>query len=59
MSAFELATADLWVTGITPDRHPIEFPRAHLNQLGAIPAGRLLDVSDGTRVKVGGAVTHQ
>ncbi|MEU4675097.1 OB-fold nucleic acid binding domain-containing protein, partial [Amycolatopsis sp. NPDC023774] len=42
-----------------PDRHPIEFLRAHLEKLGAIPAGRLLDVPDGTRIRVGGAVTHK
>ncbi|MEU4674424.1 hypothetical protein AB0F91_42305 [Amycolatopsis sp. NPDC023774] len=37
MTTFELAAADLWATGITPDRHPIEFLRTHLNQLGATP----------------------
>jgi error-prone DNA polymerase len=60
MSAVELATADLWATGVTPGTHPIQFLRAHLDQLGAIPAGRLLEVvEDGTRVFVGGAVTHK
>jgi error-prone DNA polymerase len=60
MSAIELATADLWATGVTPGTHPIQFLRTHLDQLGAIPAGRLLEVvEDGTRVFVGGAVTHK
>ncbi|MEU4675284.1 hypothetical protein AB0F91_46985 [Amycolatopsis sp. NPDC023774] len=48
MSAFELASADLWATGITDCRHPIEFLRAHLDGPGAIPAGWLLDVADRT-----------
>ncbi|HEY3477539.1 MAG TPA: OB-fold nucleic acid binding domain-containing protein [Streptomyces sp.] len=59
MTAFELASADLWATGITANQHPVEFLRAHLARLGAIPAKRLLDVEDGTRVKIGGAVTHR
>jgi error-prone DNA polymerase len=59
MSAVELATADLWATGVTPGVHPIQFLRAHLDHLGAVPAGRLLEVVDGTRVLVGGAVTHK
>jgi error-prone DNA polymerase len=59
MSAVELATADLWATGITPGVHPIQFLREHLDQIGAIPAAQLLDVPDGTRVLVGGAVTHK
>ncbi|QRP42748.1 hypothetical protein [Amycolatopsis sp. FDAARGOS 1241] len=59
MTTFELASADLWATGITADRHPIEFLRAHLDHLGALPAGQLLDVADGTRIKVGGAATHK
>ncbi|WP_329052975.1 hypothetical protein [Amycolatopsis sp. NBC_01488] len=59
MSAVELATADLWATGITPGVHPIQFLRAHLDQIGAIPAAGLLDVPGGTRVLVGGAVTHK
>ncbi|WIX83031.1 hypothetical protein QRX50_20840 [Amycolatopsis carbonis] len=59
MTTFELASADLWATGITAGRHPIEFLRTHLNQLGAIPADHLLDIPDGTRIKVGGAVTHK
>ncbi|MFE0023334.1 error-prone DNA polymerase [Amycolatopsis sp. NPDC059021] len=55
MSAFEITAADHWATGITPGTHPVEFLRAHLDQLGAIPAGRLLEVDDGTRILIGGA----
>ncbi|GAA4554525.1 OB-fold nucleic acid binding domain-containing protein [Amycolatopsis samaneae] len=59
MSAFELAAADLWATGITPDQHPVAFLREHLTARGAIPAAALLDVGNGTQVLVGGAVTHR
>jgi error-prone DNA polymerase len=59
MTAFELATADLWATGVTPGIHPVAFLRAHLEHLGAVPASALLGVPDGTRIKIGGAVTHK
>ncbi|MDG3008911.1 error-prone DNA polymerase [Rhodococcus sp. D2-41] len=59
MSKLELAAADVWATGISPDSHPVEFLRGHLDGLGAVPADRLLDVEDGDRVLVGGAVTHR
>ncbi|MBK1783555.1 error-prone DNA polymerase [Prauserella cavernicola] len=59
MTALELAAADVWATGITPDGHPVEFVRARLDELGALPAAALPGVEDGTRVLVGGAVTHR
>ncbi|MBF6248439.1 error-prone DNA polymerase, partial [Nocardia elegans] len=59
MSALELAAADVWATGISPGSYPTEFLRARMDELGVIPAGRLLEVRDGSRVLVGGAVTHR
>ena len=59
MSELELAAADLWATGVSPDTYPIQFVRAHLDTLGALPAARLSAVEAGTRVLVGGAVTHR
>ncbi|OLF06916.1 error-prone DNA polymerase [Actinophytocola xanthii] len=59
MTAIELTIADVWATGITPDRHPVEFLRDHLNQLGALPTATVPDVPDGTRILVGGAITHR
>ncbi|MQY29907.1 error-prone DNA polymerase [Nocardia aurantia] len=59
MSELELAAADVWATGVSPDSYPTEFLRSHLNALGALPADRLLAQSDGARVLVGGAVTHR
>jgi len=59
MSALELAAADVWATGISPDSYPTQFLRADLDALGVIPAARLLEVPDGSRVLVAGAVTHR
>ncbi|PKV77729.1 error-prone DNA polymerase [Nocardia fluminea] len=59
MSALELAAADVWATGISPDSYPTEFLRAHLNALGVVPACDLLLVEDGARILVAGAVTHR
>jgi error-prone DNA polymerase len=59
MSPLELAVADVWATGLSPNTFPTEFVRARLDELGALPAGRLSHVESGTRVLVGGAVTHR
>ncbi len=59
MSELELAAADVWATGISPDSYPTQFLREDLDALGVIPADKLLDVPDGTRVLVAGAVTHR
>lgn len=59
MSALELAAADVWATGISPDSYPTEFLRAHLDSLGVVPACDLLLVEDGARILVAGAVTHR
>ncbi|WP_024794100.1 error-prone DNA polymerase [Tomitella biformata] len=59
MSKLELAAADVWATGISPDSYPTEFLRAHLDSLGVVPANGLLGVRDGSRVLIAGAVTHR
>ncbi|MEV0252133.1 error-prone DNA polymerase [Nocardia sp. NPDC050712] len=59
MSDLELAAADVWATGVSPDSYPTEFLRSRLDALGVIPASGLLSVPDGSRVLVGGAVTHR
>ncbi|TFV56836.1 error-prone DNA polymerase [Mycobacterium sp. PS03-16] len=59
MSELELAAADVWATGVSPDSYPTQFLREDLDAMGVVPAGRLLDVPDGTRVLVAGAVTHR
>lgn len=59
MTELELAAADVWATGVSPDSYPTRFLREDLAALGVVPADRLLSVPDGTRVLVGGAVTHR
>ncbi|PXY16585.1 error-prone DNA polymerase [Prauserella muralis] len=59
MTRWELLAADVWATGISPDQHPVQLLRAHLDQLGALPTARLRDTGHGTRVLVGGAITHR
>jgi error-prone DNA polymerase len=59
LSEVELAAADVWATGVSPDSYPTQFLRADLDALGVVPADQLLAVPDGTRVLVAGAVTHR
>ncbi|GAB3437059.1 error-prone DNA polymerase [Actinophytocola sediminis] len=59
MSSLELAVADVWATGLSPNTFPTEFLRARLDELGVVPAAQLSTVDSGTRVLVGGAVTHR
>lgn len=59
MSELELTVADVWATGVSPDRFPTQFLREDLAAMGVLPADRLLSVPDGTRVLVAGAVTHR
>ena len=59
MSDIEEAAADLWATGITPEGSPVHFVRAKLDELGALPADKLATAEPGSRVLVGGVVTHR
>src|SRR5271163_1925745 len=59
MSEVELAAADVWATGISPDSYPTQFLRSDLDEMGVLPADALLSVPDGDRVLVAGAVTHR
>ncbi|MEE2768989.1 MAG: error-prone DNA polymerase, partial [Actinomycetota bacterium] len=59
MSAPEMAWADLWSTGISPDGHPTRFLRRHLVSEGVLTAKELCLIADGQRVKVAGVVTHR
>lgn len=59
MSALELAAADVWATGVSPDSYPTQFLREDLAAMGVIPAADLLSVPDGTRILIAGAVTHR
>ena len=55
----ETAGADLWATGVAPDGHPTRFIRADLDRLGVVTSTGLAAVEDGSRVLVGGVVTHR
>jgi error-prone DNA polymerase len=59
MSPVELGAADLWATGLSSDSHPVQFARERLDELGAVAAEGLAVVPPGTRVLVGGVVTHR
>ncbi|HTI26437.1 MAG TPA: error-prone DNA polymerase [Kutzneria sp.] len=59
MDEVEVAAADVWATGVSPDSYPIQFVRGKLTQMGAIPVAELGKVEDKTRVLVGGAITHR
>ncbi|MCX2932500.1 error-prone DNA polymerase [Mycobacterium sp. CVI_P3] len=59
MTKVELAAADVWATGISPDSYPTQFLREDLDAMGVIRADRLLEVPDGSRVLIAGAVTHR
>ncbi|MGV9363201.1 error-prone DNA polymerase [Amycolatopsis sp. NPDC003731] len=59
MDGLDVAAADVWATGVSPDSYPTEFIRDRLDELGVVPASGLADLEDGARVLIGGAVTHR
>ena len=59
MTEPEVAAADLWATGISADRHPIQFARDHLDAIGAVTVAALTTTPHGRRVAIGGIVTHR
>ncbi|HYT09436.1 MAG TPA: error-prone DNA polymerase [Mycobacteriales bacterium] len=59
LSDVEQAMADVWATGVSPDSYPTQFVRDRLDAIGVVPARGLSHVDDGSRVLVGGVVTHR
>ena len=59
MSDVEITTADLWATHISPDTHPIEHLRPRLDAAGIRSIESLHRIEHGTRVRVGGLITHR
>ncbi|WP_132993956.1 error-prone DNA polymerase [Gordonia zhaorongruii] len=59
MSEVELTAVDAVSTGISPRAYPTQYLRPRLDAMGVVPADGLLSVPDGSRVLVGGAVTHR
>jgi error-prone DNA polymerase len=59
MSEPEITLADLWATGVSPERHPVEHLREELRRAGVRSVAELADAESGRRVHVGGLVTHR
>ncbi|MEE2631823.1 MAG: OB-fold nucleic acid binding domain-containing protein, partial [Actinomycetota bacterium] len=59
MDVREVARADLWATGVSPEGHPTRFIRHRLAAEGVTTAVDLRSVRDGARVRVAGVVTHR
>ena len=59
MDGRDEAMADLWATGVAPDGHPTRFVRPRLDAMGALTASGLHAAENGSRVVVGGVVTHR
>ena len=59
MDDFEMARADLWATGMSPDGHPTRFIRDDLDRLGVVTAAGLWGCEDRSKVLIGGVVTHR
>ena len=58
MEPIEVAIADLWATGVSPNGHPTIFLREQLDAHGVVSADRLL-TTEQTKVWVAGVVTHR
>lgn len=59
MSEPEITLADLWATGVSPERHPIDHLRDELRRAGVRSVAELAATETGRRVHVGGLVTHR
>ncbi|MFI5896079.1 error-prone DNA polymerase [Actinoplanes sp. NPDC051513] len=59
MSEVDKLVADVWATGLSPEAHPAQFIRAELDRVGALRISQLGRVEAGTRIRVGGIVTHR
>jgi error-prone DNA polymerase len=59
MSDGERTMVDLWATGVSADDYPIQHVREQLTQRDVRAAGTLAEVEPGTRIRVGGVVTHR
>jgi error-prone DNA polymerase len=59
MSEIELAQADAWATGVTPDSYPTQHVRPGLAAAGVLTVAQALTTEPGRRIAVGGVVTHR
>ncbi|GAA2667612.1 error-prone DNA polymerase [Actinoplanes palleronii] len=59
MSEVDVLIADVWATGLSPETHPARFIRDRMERAGAVTIASLPEVEAGSRVLVGGIVTHR
>ncbi|GAA4193932.1 error-prone DNA polymerase [Gryllotalpicola kribbensis] len=59
LSPAEQVVYDLWATGVAPGDHPIRHVRELLRGGGVLSAADLMTADPGSRVQVGGVVTHR
>ncbi|MFI6939720.1 error-prone DNA polymerase [Streptomyces sp. NPDC050418] len=59
MTVVEQTFADLWATGASPDSHPVQHLRAHLEACGVVTAAEVRKLPDDTHITIGGLVTHR
>lgn len=59
MDPEEETVADLWATGMSPERHPIEHVRVELTHQHVLSVQVAMTAPSGSRIAVGGLVTHR
>jgi error-prone DNA polymerase len=59
LSDLDRLVADVWATGLSPDNHPAAFLRPQWDAAGVVPIAGLSAIDHGTRIRVGGIVTHR
>lgn len=55
----EVATADVWATGVSVDSYPTQFVRDGLDRAGVLRVEEVFRTDEGRRVAVAGVVTHR
>lgn len=59
MSRAERQAADLSLTGVSTETHPIELVRGRLAASGILSVAEVMSTADGARVRAAGVVTHR
>jgi len=59
LSDVEVATADVWATGVSVDSYPTQFVREGLDAAGVLRVEQAFRTEEGRRIAVAGVVTHR
>lgn len=59
LSDVEVATADVWATGVSVDSYPTQFVRHGLDEAGVLRVEQVFRAEEGRRIAVAGVVTHR